>query len=566
MAAAILLCLSGCDEYYWYGQPYLSIYITSGTDHAGPCEPASFALTSTAYGCNPSFRYLVHWGDSTTSISSVQSVGDTCVMNHDWDYPGNYEVWATAQVDSHSTSITVHPSAYRMVSVVSASAPVIDSAQLAAQRHPVELRVSAHSPVGDSLRLAVAWGDGKAETTAFQSSPSQFSVMHAYAIDSEVKVVFRALSWSWAGSAEETLTAVVSSTGGVAWCRKGHFTGSPVIVGDVVYVVGQDGLYGLRDASTVYFCPGAFIGQPSVSSSALHGYVGSQAGRLCAFTQELTPVWQYPAQESAPLGYWGPAAINGNLLYVPCWNDSVYCLIDSGTSVTRKAAFAAAQVDACVLDAAGSVYFGADSGYLYKLTPDLNLVWRTQLQPSGRVFAPVLGADGTIYCAAAFGHMFAVDAAGGAVKWSAQLSYQPFRPLVGADGLYVVDSNNLLSKLSLNSGAFVWTKNIPFAGYTPVLASGGYLYIRTNVDRLYCLTQLDGDSVWVCNCADYLPPGRAGTSDDISSPTVDAEGNVYFVGPDAIYKVTANSPLDATAPWPKWQHDLYNSGNAGGGR
>jgi outer membrane protein assembly factor BamB len=155
----------------------------------------------------------------------------------------------------------------------------------------------------------------------------------------------------------------------------------------------------------------------------------------------------------------------------------------------------------------------------------------------------------------------------GTGKWTALLNAPSYRPVVGADGLYACSSNGYLSKLSLNTGAVVWVKTgLAFASSAPVLVAGGYLYVQTEDDRLYYLTQASGDSVWVCNCGDYLPHRRAIFPADISSPTVDTDGNVYVVGTEAVYKITANSPLDASVPWPKWQHDLYNTGYVRGGR
>jgi hypothetical protein len=45
-------------------------------------------------------------------------------------------------------------------------------------------------------------------------------------------------------------------------------------------------------------------------------------------------------------------------------------------------------------------------------------------------------------------------------------------------------------------------------------------------------------------------------------------GNIIVAGRYALYCVAGSpaGPLDPLAPWPKWQHDLYNTGNAGGKR
>jgi outer membrane protein assembly factor BamB len=566
IAAAMLLFCVGCDEH-----SYLNVWIVSGPDHVAPGEVATFVVTSRANNWSPTFLYEMNWGDTSTTTPKGHFPGDTDRMTHIWRYPGKYNVWATAQLLKHQEyGYQVNSSAHRTVIVSTDSDPVIDSAQFYYKWRPIEFVAFAHHPRGESLRLAVAWGDDKAETTSFQSSPCRFSATHAYVHYGDMKVVLKALSQSGAVSAPETLSAFVTTTGEVASYWEGAYSGSPVVVGDVIYLVGPGGFCGLRDSSAQYLYPGSFVGHPSFSVQANHLYIGSEDGHLCAFTPALSLAWRYPDStgESLPGVTWGSAAANGNVLYVPCSNDTVYSLVDDGTSVTRGAAFEAGQVDAVVIDAAGSVYLGSDSGYLYKLTADLNLSWRTQLQSGGRVFDAAIGADGTVYCTSDSNRVFAVDPADGSVRWTASLVGVCYRPVVGLDGLYACIETGILYKLNLQSGANTWMKSARWLGSSsPIVATGGNLYVQTDDDRVYCFNQSSGESLWVSNCAAYLPHGRrAGSTGGISSPAVDGDGDIYVVGTGALYKLSAYSPLDASSPWPKWQHDLYNTGYVGGGR
>jgi outer membrane protein assembly factor BamB len=100
--------------------------------------------------------------------------------------------------------------------------------------------------------------------------------------------------------------------------------------------------------------------------------------------------------------------------------------------------------------------------------------------------------------------------------------------------------------------------------------TGGYAYVQTEDDRIYCVSQSTGDSVWVCNTTEYLPhqPRIAARRfvDGVSSPAVDANGRVYMVGSEVLFRLSTYAPLDASSPWPKWQHDLHNTGYVGGGK
>jgi outer membrane protein assembly factor BamB len=567
LAAAVSLTVVGCDEH-----SYLIVSIVSGPDHVVPGEPATFTVTSRANAWSPTFQYEMHWGDTVTLTPKGHSAGDTDRMTHVWREPGTYQVWATAQLLKHQEySYLVDASPRRTVIVSSEYDPVIDSAMLHFLWRPTELAVWAHDPAGESLRLCLEWSDGYRETTAFAASPCQLRALRSYTGSGQCSVVFKALNKSGAVSAPETLAGTCNTNGQVVNFWRGTFDGSPAVVGVVVYIIAPNDLLGLRESSLAYNWPGQFAGHMSFSGQVNHLYVETEDGYLRAFTPGLIPVWWYPPRESVPGLQCGPAAVKGNTFYVPCSNDSIYCLIDSGTSATRGAAFSAAQVDAVVLDSAGNVYFGDGEGGLLKLTAGLNLVWRVQLQPEGVIYAPVIGASGTIYCTSALNYIYAVSAADGSVKWTAALAGTCYRPVVGSDGLFAGTTAGIFYKLDLGSGATLWQSplgNRPL-NPAPILVTGGSAYVQTDDDRLYCVNLLNGDSVWVCNAFEYLPPQPhipRRFSGDVLSPTVDTTGWIYMVGSRAFYRLRAYAPLDASAPWPKWQHDLYNTGYVGGGR
>jgi outer membrane protein assembly factor BamB len=90
---------------------------------------------------------------------------------------------------------------------------------------------------------------------------------------------------------------------------------------------------------------------------------------------------------------------------------------------------------------------------------------------------------------------------------------------------------------------------------SPAISSNGTIYFGSNDNNLYALGP-DSITVW------WYP-----TDFDIeSSPTIGPDGRIYFVGYDGyLYALKGTSPL-ANSPWPKFHHDLRNTGRTGGGR
>jgi outer membrane protein assembly factor BamB len=449
----------------------------------------------------------MYWGDTSTTTVKSHVAGDTDRMRRVWENSGTYDVWATALLPQGSGYIQVNSPARKTVTVSSANDPVIDSAWFHSNWRPVELIADAHDPAGESLRLAVAWGDGQSETTGFLASPCRLNATHRYAIPGDVKVVFRTLAKTGATSAPDTLSGMVSTHGEVSSFYLGDYSGSPVIASDgseeVVYLVGSDGFYGLRPGGAKYISLGAFIGHPSYSVQTAHVYIGSDEGRLYAFTPTLGLAWRYPdsAGESLPGAAWGAVAVSGSALYVPCANESIYCLVDHGASVSRGAVFdaQAALVDAPVIDAGGNVYFGTDSGYLYKLTSGLFFLWRARLQAGGVIHGPVLDADGTVYCSSDSNRLFAVNPADGSVKWTAALDGEGPRPAVGSDGVYVGTSTGHFYRLDKTTGAIAWEKQFDAADFAscPILTTSNSVCAVTTSDVLYSLYRQDGSTSWV---------------------------------------------------------------------
>jgi outer membrane protein assembly factor BamB len=236
-------------------------------------------------------------------------------------------------------------------------------------------------------------------------------------------------------------------------------------------------------------------------------------------------------------------------------------------------------VDGPVIDAQGNVYFGTDSGYLYKMGPELDTVfWRTRLLANGEIHSPLVGGDGTIYCASESSRLYARDPTTGAPVWTVTVDGDAFRPALGQSALFVGTAFGKAYSINPATGGTNWQIQLtPGDGIstTPVVTDSGIVYFQDESDVLYCVSQSDGLVIWSCDCKRYLPrsggsprrPRKMQLTDYYPSPTILPSGNIIVAGVDALYCVAGypGAPLDPLAPWPKWQHDIWNTGHIHGG-
>ena len=324
-------------------------------------------------------------------------------------------------------------------------------------------------------------------------------------------------------------------------------------------------------------------GHPALCAATGHVIASSDEGELYALTlPDLSRAWRWPdvpIESLEPFYQFGAPAINGNVIYVGCDNDSLYKFTDAGASVTRGPAYGlqgASVVDAPVIGADGSVYFGTDSGYLIKIDANLTApIWRAHLVPIGEIRGPIIGSDGTIYCAPDSPPALYAVRPDGTIKWTATLDGIGARPALGQSALFVGTDMGTVYSIDPATGAINWQESLSPNGSfetTPVVAANGYVYFQNDNDVLYCLKQADGTVMWVCDCNLYLPGGgragvprrqrKVGLTDYDANPSITADGNIIVVGRSALFCVAGytDGPLDEAAPWPKWQRDLLNTG------
>lgn len=599
LGMALLVGLTGCPK----PKPPETPGKPVGPDSAWQRGPVRFEVTTTAPG-DRQIRYVMDWGDGTIDTTATgYASGTKAYVYHAWQTTGTFSVKALAVLDEDLTKSSdwSEPASIKILPNSPPNPPEIHAPLVAVINVPAWFSATTTDPEGDSVGFQFEWGDGKTgawSDTVIGFVPGGATVQdsHTYKKLDTVLVRCRARDWHKAPSDwSQPETVVVGEAGGVIWWwwtddeEQWLATTSPAVVMDgadeIIYTTAEDGrIYGLstagkRKRSGYTVQPqeeNEFSGHPAYCATRQHVICGNSDGELYAFTLNLVKAWHWPGhvhEDSLDYLEWGTAAINGDKIYVPYETDSLYYFTDLGSTGRRDAAYYIfGMVDAPVVDASGYVYIGTDSGYLYKMPPNLaSPTWKKMLRANDDIHGPVIGADGTIYCGSTSGRVFAVDPATGSVKWTAVLDGETYRVVVSPTALFVVTGFGKLYCLNPANGSTVWFKQYSSTEIitSPILGgdADGYVYFQDYDDIVYCLRQSDGQLLWSCDCAAYGPAkrGRRGKPDFFEGqPAILSNGNLVVVGQDALYCVAAynDRPLMA-APWPKWQRDAYNTGKAG---
>lgn len=181
----------------------------------------------------------------------------------------------------------------------------------------------------------------------------------------------------------------------------------------------------------------------------------------------------------------------------------------------------------------GTIYFGADNGIFYALTPQGKKKW--EFVTSGLIVSsPAIASDGTIYIASIDKIVYAINP-DGSEKWRIMPgSGIVSSPAIAPDGTIVVGS--VFNKLfSISPDGFrKW--EFPTMGNiisSPAIDREGTIYFGC-LDTNFYAVATNGAAVWTFTAADKIN----------SSPAIDKDGTLYFGSFDgSVYAVAPNGKL-----------------------
>lgn len=549
-AALALAMLSSCNR-----APALAAAPT-GPESCFEGVPYAFSATPSDPE-HDSVAVRFDWGDSTMSDWSDWSVsGRAIALTHAWQDAGNYEVRAWAKDRRHTSRV----SGGLVVRVVVHRPPDVPSEPSGPEAGVQDsfctfASVATHP---DNLPVAIrfAWGDGDtSDWSPFVTSGESARIRHAWSKADTFAVTAQARDTGGALSQWSSPHSIAVRPDTLRWrYETGRaITSSPALGPDgTIYVGSTDNyLYALSPQNILRwrFQTGALIRfSPAVATDGTV-YFGSDDGYIYAVRPDGTLKW------SRNVGSYvdkSPAIGADGTIYIGSADLNLYAFNPDGVQQWQyPIPWGIAGSPAIAMD--GTLYFGSYDSVL-AVNADGSPRWRCRV--GGWPGPAAIGADGAIYVGSRDSGLYAVNP-GGTAKWRCPLSGETRNePAVAADGtIYIGSSVGVLYAVHPDGTAW-WNYTTGGAiSSTPAIAADGTLYFGSDDGYVYALNP-DGSLKWKYLIGDAVK----------SSPAI-ADNGVMYVGSSdySLYALWSPYPL-ADSPWPKFRHDLRNTGRVGGGR
>jgi outer membrane protein assembly factor BamB len=454
-------------------------------------------------------------------------------------------------------------------------------------------------PAGRQIRYVFDWDDGEFDTTGFFASGETSSAAHTWIHGDTCAIRALALnssgrrSVSWSDTSMLVVTFPPPVPVEIAWwsCPPGGdaFNSSPAIGmagGDtVVYVGCDDGhIYGIHARAGVNrgifpsLTGSSFSSSPVVSADGQHVYVADDTGWVYCLSATLGLLSHYPLQDTwaGGMAVFSTPAIRDNAVFVGCDDGFVYRLNDEGGLLTRVAACSTcgAISSSPAINASGTrIVVGNDSGWVYCFDDSLRVVWSVLLA-SAVGTAPAIGGS-TVYLGTLDGQLHSLNLGDGSSV------NPPFQADAGIVSSPVIDAGSNVYFVTLpgtafciRNGAEVWRQSLPYHEYvsaTCCLAPDTTLILNTDSGSVYGLDcGLTQPGAIRYRIEWPRPPAGPRLGQSIhrsSSPTVGTDNGLFYAGSPTggFFAVRVNKPsfqngVPVDAPWPKFQHDIRNSG------
>jgi len=578
-----------------YGSTASSRYVTE-----------AYGTMSTDRGGNR-IRYVFDWGDGEFDTTDLHNSGELVYVQHTWLSEGTFKVKALAI--SSQGKLSPRWSDELAVSVGANHRPNppdgVAGVDGGIKRQPLRLKAKATDPDGDSVSIIFYYDTTDMEknsgwlgpvpsgtTVVFDSA--RYTLAGTYYVVAYAKDIHGAISDP---STVKTITIVPME---LCWMKQtidgDAFYSSPAIgvtATDTIIYVGCDNArvyaYDARSGSAkgsfFAFNADAFSSSPAISADGQRVYIADDGGWLyCLGAVGLGSISHYPPHDTWVPGmqpFFSSPAVFGNAVYIGRDDGFFYRFDDNDGMLTYRASvntFGDIGSSAAISADGSRIVVGNDSGNVYCFDDTLGVVWKVLLGAAVNS-SPALTSGGVVYIGCDDAKLYALNLADGG------LVYQPFLANDFITSSPVVDADNTVyfatedgTVYAVKNGNEVWHKALPYGenvSATGCLAPDTTLIINTDDGTVYGLdvNPTAPEPARVLYRIEWPEPefkrGGRKSAGLASSVTVGPGNGMFYAGSTdggfGAVRVDKPSFLSGslpTAPWPKFHHDIQNSGCA----
>jgi outer membrane protein assembly factor BamB len=546
-------------------------------------------------------HYVFTWGDNKNDTTEVMKGGDTASATHAWLTAGNFTITAIAinadgKASAASEGLAITVSTH-------AKPPAPESIQGQPTGTPrdkilIWTRADMVNP-SDSYYIMFQHPSATKATSGWLGPVPNGTYVYdtvQYTGQGDYNIVAFTKDMKGAVSDSSPVKQIKIGPIGLAWSYHTDATDAFMFSAPIMVQTGNLIIYGVTDGDSVFaFTDGG--GNPHVSKAAVpidqsfatsavlssdgtKLYVGGDDGKLyCLNSTTLAENWSFVPTNDTTRRQFATPAVNGNTIYVGRDDGILYALTDNGSSATPKWTYTVGSTIAfapSISSDGTKIFFGNDSSGVCCGTDagsSLTLLWNSTIG-GGLTSAIALDAAGNAWCGQEDGRLYELSPDSGKVLYSGDTNFSNVigSPVIDANHIvYAVRDNGDVFAVNSATGAQVWYTSLPNSSCSgaPCLAADTSLIIHTDEDVLFALSLTTGNPIW-----QYTIPiekksaaHKFGAESGSSATIGPVNQRIYVGAQDGFYAVSVNKASYAAGlgagPWPKFSHDLKNTGWAG---
>jgi eukaryotic-like serine/threonine-protein kinase len=276
----------------------------------------------------------------------------------------------------------------------------------------------------------------------------------------------------------------------------------------------------LSDGSKVWQYAGAggeqFYSNPVLTPDGqlLVGSVGSDHGLVSLDLATGNKKWSFAATQER---WFAPPLAAPGMIYAPNNDGTLYAISPASGQLQWSLPISKSLWGAPVTDGK-LVYLTSLDHFLYAVDPAAHkLVWKTDLgglAAGGAVLSPDAA---TLYAGSFAGRVFAINAADGSVRWSADTLASVWNsPSLSGSNLYAADVNGQVYALSAADGKNAWPIVQPDGPMTasPLVRADGSVAVGTDSGSLYVFDPT-GKQVWTASIGGKIYTSLVASGDNL---------------------------------------------------